>query len=80
MPYDESKQRLFARPITHPDVAHTEAIIENAKREAASIDRANRPFAYKRDNRSSSASRLQTMHDLAQNNPILRKMLKEFQK
>jgi hypothetical protein len=77
MPYDETKARLFARPLTHPDVAHTEAIIENNKRECTSIDRANRPFAYKR---VLNGNPVQTLHDLAQSNPIIRKMLKEFQK
>jgi hypothetical protein len=72
------KQRsLCGRPLTHPDVAHLEAIIENNKRECASIDAFNKPFAYKH---MRVRNNIQTLHDLAQSNPIIRKMLKEFQK
>jgi hypothetical protein len=77
MPYDESKSRLFARPLTHPDVAHLEAIIEDNRRNCASIDRALRPNAYINRRVRHVAP---TLHDLATSNPLLRAMLKDLQK
>lgn len=78
MPYDESKARLFARPLTHPDVAHLEAIIEDNKRSCASIDRIiGTPHAYKR---LLTKKAIATPHDIAVSNPILRKLLRDMQK
>ena len=77
MPYDESKGRLFARPLTHPDVAHLEAILENNKRSCAAIDRVLMPRAYKR---TITKRDVLSAHDIAASNPILRNLLRDMQK
>lgn len=77
MPYDETKGRLFARPLTHPEVAHLEAIIENNKRACAAIDKVLFTKPYKR---TLTRRDVLSAHDIAASNPILRKMLREMQK
>lgn len=76
MPYDESKARLFARPLTHPDIAHLEAIIEDNKRTMRAIDKITMPHAYKR---TITRRDVLSAHDIAASNPILRKLLREMQ-
>ena len=77
MPYDESKRRVFARPLTHPDVAHLEAIIEDNRRNMRSIDRVlfTKPYKVERKHRD-----VESAHDIATRNPLLRKLLRELQK
>lgn len=71
------KQRtLCGRPLTHPDVAHLEAIIENNKRACAAIDRVLFTKPYKR---TITKRDILSAHDIAASNPILRALLRSMQ-
>jgi hypothetical protein len=75
------------RPLTHPDVAHYLAIAESNKRECDAIDALHDKMNARRSTTGIGADRRDkkkfvppTLHDLAQNNPLLRDMLKQAQK
>jgi hypothetical protein len=71
------KPSLAGRPLTHPDVAHLEAILEENKRNMRAIDKVLAPRAYKRTITRRDAL---SAHDIAASNPILRNLLKQMQK
>jgi hypothetical protein len=73
----EFKPSLAGRPITHPDIAHLEAIIENNKRECRAIDKILMPHAYKNVHVRREVA---TAHDIASSNPLLRELLRQMQK
>lgn len=82
-----SKHRsVFGRPLTHPDIAHVEALIEDKQRSCKAIDKHYERFF---KNKSSVGAHTDvhnkhkrpelTLHDMAQNNPILRDLLRRMQ-
>jgi hypothetical protein len=77
---------LFGRPLTHPDIAHVEALIEDRRRSCKAIDKHYERFFKNKTSVGAHAGVREkapryeaTLHDIAANNPILRDMLRKMQ-
>lgn len=76
-----------ARTLSHPDIAHGEAILESNRRECVAIDkmlgkqyRTQSSTGLHSDVRDKKRYVAPTLHDRAQSNPLLRALMRDLQK
>ena len=73
---------LAGRPLTHPDIAHSEALAMDKRRECVKIDKFYSRMPLSRPSNGTKDKVLlapRTLHDIASTNPLLRDMLRGLQ-